>query len=95
MNRLVVSRQAQLDLRDIADYIARDNPDRAETFVEELLEVMETVRVRPASFRFRDEWHSELRSANHQGYQIIFKDREAVVEILRIIHGARDIPNIL
>ncbi len=94
MIELVLAREAQLDLRNIADYIARDNSGRAVSFVEELLAAMELIRERPESFRVRSEWRPDLRSAVHHGYQIIFRFNGRIVEIVRVMHGSRDIPNL-
>ncbi|MDE2435287.1 MAG: type II toxin-antitoxin system RelE/ParE family toxin [Sphingomonadales bacterium] len=93
MTILVLARQAQTDLRDIADYIARDNPDRAVSFVDELLAAMELIRERPTSFRLRSEWRANLRSSVYHGYQIIFQISGNRVEIARVLHGSRDIPS--
>jgi toxin ParE1/3/4 len=38
MGRYALLRRAQSDLRDIRDFILRDNPARAVTFVDELLD---------------------------------------------------------
>ena len=95
MIELVLAREAQIDLRNIADYIARDNPERAVSFVEELLAAMEVIRERPESFRLRVEWRPDLRSTVHHGYQIIFRFSVATVEIVRVMHGSRDIPTLI
>jgi toxin ParE1/3/4 len=36
VTQIVFSRQAELDLEEIGDFIAADNPDRAVTFVREI-----------------------------------------------------------
>ena len=89
--RLEVKAEAQSDLRDIAAYIARDNPSRAISFVDELIETMWKVAERPLSFPARDEWRSNLRAARHGSYYIVFQVVGDLVEIVRVLHGARDI----
>jgi toxin ParE1/3/4 len=86
---------ARMDLREIAIYIARDNPDRSESFVEELLVRIETIGERPLSFPERNDWGEGIRRALHGRYLILFRVRDDRVEILRILHGARDIDSLL
>ncbi|MEY2942113.1 MAG: hypothetical protein RLY97_127 [Pseudomonadota bacterium] len=64
-----IARDARNDLDDIADYISRDNPDRAESFIEELIQSMELIGERPLSYRERSEWQAGLRSAAYTHYQ--------------------------
>ena len=91
MIELVVSRQAQIDLRKIADYIARDNPGRAETFVEELIQKIAEICDHPTIYRLRTEWGPGLRSSIYRGYHIVFRYDAKRVEIARVMHGSRDI----
>ncbi|MFA7603536.1 MAG: type II toxin-antitoxin system RelE/ParE family toxin [Novosphingobium sp.] len=93
--RLEIKHAARIDLRDIATYIARDNPGRSESFVEELIARIETVAARPSSFPARNEWGEGIRSALHGRYVIVFRVGDDLVEILRILHGARDINSLL
>ena len=86
-----VSGEAKRDLREIAAYIARDNPDRAETFVTELQRIIGKIGERPLSFAARDDLFPALRTALHRPYLILFRIHNGTVEIGRIIHGARDI----
>jgi toxin ParE1/3/4 len=82
---------AQRDLREIAAYVARDNPGRAISYIAELNRQIRTAAERPLSFPARDEWRKGLRSALHGQYHVIFEIADETVVILRIVHGARDI----
>jgi hypothetical protein len=55
MSRYILSSEAKADLRDIRDYIARGNPNRAVSFVEELIERLQRLAERPLMGRSRDE----------------------------------------
>jgi toxin ParE1/3/4 len=79
----------------IADFIRRDNPERAETFSEELSRKIETVAERPLSFPARPEFGPAMRSALHGSYLILFRFDGDEVIVQRIIHGARDIESLL
>ena len=90
MARLVILPAARMDLIEIGDFIALDNPERAASFVAEI-EVAE----RPGSFPARDELHKGLRSARHGRYLIFFVEAGDDVRIVRVLHGARDLPSLL
>jgi toxin ParE1/3/4 len=90
-----IKQGARFDLREIADYIAHDNPDSAESFIDELQARIETVFERPITFPARTEWATGVRSALFGRYVIIFRFGDDLVEILRVIHGARDIDSLL
>jgi toxin ParE1/3/4 len=90
-----VSDEARRDLTEIARHIAEDNPSRALSFVDELTTKFRVIAERPLSFPAREEWHTELRSALHRPYVILFGVTGDHVEIVRVFHGARDIPNLL
>ena len=93
--RFEVRQAARNDLSDIATYIARDNPERAVSFIEELLARIEMVFERPLSFPARGELGAGVRSAIHGRYLIFFRVSERLIEILRVLHGARDIDYLL
>jgi toxin ParE1/3/4 len=93
--KLVVKAKARKDLRDIATYIARDNPQRAISFITELNGTIRHVAERPQIFAVRDEWGGSRRSALHGHYHIIFEAAGDTVTVLRVLHGARNIPDII
>jgi toxin ParE1/3/4 len=86
---------AYADMDSIADFIRRDNPERAETFSDELSRKIETVAERPLSFPARPEFGQAMRSALHGSYLILFRFDGDEVVIQRVVHGARDIENLL
>lgn len=90
-----VAEEAKRDLADIGRHIAEDNPTRALSFVDELTAKFRIIAERPLTFPAREGWHPELRSALHRPYVILFRVASDHVEIARVFHGARDIPNLL
>jgi toxin ParE1/3/4 len=82
---------ARADLIEIGDFIALDNPARALSFVAEIEETMTTIAERPSSFPARYELATGLRSARHGRYLIFFVASDAGVQIVRVLHGARDL----
>jgi toxin ParE1/3/4 len=63
VRRLSILPAARVDLIEIGDFIATDNPDRAVSFVAEIEAKIIKVATRPESFPARDELHEGLRSA--------------------------------
>jgi toxin ParE1/3/4 len=86
---------AQVDLLDIGETIARDNPERAASYVAELLDRTAQIAEQPSLYRLRPEWGSAVRSARFGSYLILFEISEEGVTILRYLHGRRDIGSIL
>ena len=90
--QLVIKPLAEQDLEAIGDYIARDNPARAVTFVRELRDHCQRIANNPLGYRERPELSPGLRSCGHGNYVIFFDVFPDVVEIVRVLHGARDLP---
>ncbi len=93
--KFIVKAAAQKDLQDIATYIARDNSQRAISFVSELNSKIRTIAERPLSFPMRDEWRAGLRSGLHGQYHIVFEVTDDAVIAIRVLHGARNIPELI
>jgi toxin ParE1/3/4 len=93
--RLVILPAARADLLEIGDFIALDNPERALSFLAELEHVMHAAAERPGSFPARDDLHPGLRAARHGRYLIFFVEAREEVQVVRVLHGARDLPSTL
>ncbi|WP_172332302.1 type II toxin-antitoxin system RelE/ParE family toxin [Mangrovicoccus sp. HB161399] len=53
---------------------------------------MVQVSERPESFPVRNDVHEGLRAARHGRYLIFFLHSGEEVQIVRVLHGARDLP---
>ncbi|MDR3534995.1 MAG: type II toxin-antitoxin system RelE/ParE family toxin [Acetobacteraceae bacterium] len=95
--RLFLSPRAAADLEEIADYIARDNPVRAATFVAELEARCRAVAETPELYPARTDLAPGLRMAVHGRYLVLYRDRplENMVRIERVLHSARNLPRLL
>ena len=93
--RLAFTPNAQTDLMAIGEYIARDNPERALSFVDELFARCQRISEHPTAFRQREELGGAVRCAPHGNYQIVFEADEDSVLILRIVHGRMNLPQLL
>ncbi len=88
------SRRAEADLKEIATYIARDNPARAVTFVQELREHCRGLVAFPAARRLRPELGRGVRLSVFGNYVVLYVELEGTLEIRRVVHGARDLADI-
>ena len=93
--KLVFSPKAADDLEEIGDYIARDNPARALSFVAEIEARCRKLLTTPEAFPARDDLLPGARMASYGRYLIFFRVVDETVRIERIIHGVRDIRNLL
>ena len=90
-----MSRQAEMDLAEITDFIARDNPARAFAFEEELVEHARKIGRAPLAYAERPDLCDGLRSCAHGSYVIFFTLDDRGVRIERILHGSRDIGSLM
>jgi toxin ParE1/3/4 len=79
------------ELLEIGNFIAADNPARATTFVAELIAKVAQIARTPAIYRKRDDIAAGVRMASHGKYVILFRQTTDAVEVLHIVHGARDL----
>ncbi len=87
--RFRFSRRAEIDIAEIGDFIARDNPRRALSFVAELRSRCRALVEFPEAYPLRPEFGAGVRVAVHGNYLIFYLIRGQVLEIRRVIHGAR------
>ena len=83
--------QALQDLEEIHDYIADDSAGAALRFINLLERKCKSLGLTPAMGRRREELASNLRSLPVRKYVIFYRQNKERVEIIRILHGARDI----
>ena len=93
--RYRISSLARLDLDQIHDYIARDNPAAARRWLRKTMDQFSWLAKNPVSGEARDDFRPDLRSLSHGNYVIYFRQRQDHLEIVRVLHGARDIGGLL
>lgn len=86
------TRAAEADLEEIADFIARDNPNRALAFVRALRDRCMRIGDHPQAAPLRPEICEDIRLVVHSNHLILYSLRERAVVIERIVHGARYLP---
>jgi toxin ParE1/3/4 len=88
-------RRAGRDLDGIKDYIARDNPRRALSFIRELRRICEQLAENPLMGRARPELRPGLRSFPHGDYLIFYRPLRDGVSVVRVLHGSREAGRLL
>jgi plasmid stabilization system protein ParE len=89
--KVVWTRAAQADLQEISDYIKVDNPARAVSFVNEIVDAGEAISDMPRAFPLVPRLEEQgIRRRNFGRYLIFYRVEAGSVQILHVAHGARD-----
>jgi toxin ParE1/3/4 len=91
MSRYRISVTARLDLDQIHDYIASDKPLAARQWIKRTADRFSWLAKNPRCGQSRNEILPGLRSFSHGNYIVYFRQEESNLEIVRVLHGARDI----
>jgi len=94
--RVVFSREAEVDLEEIGDYIAKNNARRALIFVRDLRAVALRLSDMPHAFPLVPRYeHHGIRRRPVGNYLIFYRVGDARILIVHIVHGARDYESLL
>ncbi|HST50446.1 MAG TPA: type II toxin-antitoxin system RelE/ParE family toxin [Pyrinomonadaceae bacterium] len=89
-----VAAAAEEDLKAIWAYVAENNPEAANKLIKEITRRFAILRDHPHMGREQDKLLVNLRSFSVKNYVIFYQPFEGGVEILRVLHGSRDIESI-
>jgi toxin ParE1/3/4 len=84
-----------VDLQEIHDFIARDNANAADKFIDRLESRCRFLVGSPKIGRRRDEISAGLRSITEGNYLILYRAVTRGVFIARVLHSARDVYTLL
>jgi toxin ParE1/3/4 len=94
--KVVITAAARSDLIEIGDFIQADNPDRAVTFVDELLDRCLSLADMPRAYPLVPRYERfGIRRRVYQNYLIFYRIQKNRIEVIHILHGARDYEAIL
>src|SRR5438034_3780683 len=94
---IILTPQSQDDLGTLVRYIARDNPERARSFGNELIDRALSAGAFPELGRIVPESNDPaVREVVHGSYRIIYEvfHDPNVIYVLRFWHAARGVPEI-
>jgi toxin ParE1/3/4 len=93
---VVITAAAEADLEAIGDWIAQDNPDRARTFVHELRQRCEGLAHAPRGCSLIPQYQrTGIRRRPYRDYLIFYRIVGERIEVLHVLHGAREYEPIL
>jgi toxin ParE1/3/4 len=95
MARIRRTRKAKADVAGIWRNIALDNFDAAERWLETIDAKVRLLAEFPGLGPSRDELGVGLQSYPVGNYLIFYRRMKGGIEIIRVLHGARDLPEIL
>src|SRR5580704_10624299 len=96
MSRFIVTPSAEDDLVEIITHIAQDNPTAAATVRRKLHAAFEQLAGMPGIGHFRED----LLNRRHKfwsvySYVIVYRWRAKPIEIIAVVHGARDLETLI
>lgn len=92
VKKVVWTESAWIDLEAIADFIARDSPYYAASFVREVRSHARSLSRMSARGRVVPEiGDRRIRELFVQSYRLVYKADRSRVAILALVHGARDL----
>jgi toxin ParE1/3/4 len=96
MKRFKLSPHAAEDIREAWAYIARDNLNVASRFRMRLLKACRTIAQNPRIGHSREDLTNKPVLFWPEGqYLIIYNPARTPLEIVRVVHGARDVPRLI
>jgi len=90
--KLVWSRQSALDLVELREWIARDNPAAAGAIAQRVLNAAKSLRSFPRMGRQGRRPGTRERIVPGTPYFLCYRVHAKAIEIVAVVHGARDWP---
>jgi toxin ParE1/3/4 len=94
MARARLRPRAIVDLEEIGDYIAIDNPAAAVTLITDIMRCCDLLAESPLLGRDRNALCTGTRSFPIGRYIIFYSPAADGIEIVRVLHGARDVQSL-
>lgn len=94
MTYIETSRQALLDLDQIWSYIARDAIEHADRFLDRIQAKLEMLARQPLIGESRNDLGRNVREVPIGNYVIFYRPIPNGVEVIRVLHSARNIRNL-
>lgn len=91
MARVFRRPQARDDIDDIWNYIADDNINAADNWLDKLDEQFALLTLQPLMGRARDELAAGIRSFPFARYMIFYLPLPNGIDVVRVLHSARDV----
>ncbi len=86
---------ARQDIKNICRYIAADNPAAANRFRQSLVTKFRLLAAQPLLGEARDDLSPAIRMLTVGNYVIFYRSGGVGVEVVQVVHAARDIEVLL
>ena len=91
MARIVRASAAKADAGEIWAYIAEENPDAADRLLDRFDKLFRLLAARPHLGKSAENLAPNLRTLPVGNYLVFYRPAQDGIEIVRLLHGARDI----
>lgn len=96
MKHYLLTPSAKRDINDIWDYIADDSIEAA----DRVIDALESAMIKLAKSPGIGHWREELADKRHRfllvySYLIVYRHEAKPLQIVRVLHAARDVQSIL
>lgn len=91
MPRIVRSDESEVDVYEIARFIAEENPAAAFDLIDTIDDVLRTIASSPGMGQARDDLAPAIRMFPVGKYLIFYREIPDGIELVRVLHGARNL----
>lgn len=91
MTGVIHSQQAREDLLSIWLYVAEDNPNAADRLLDVIGKKCDLLGENPKLGQARPDIAPKMRYFPVKNYVILYQEQPSGVEIVRVLHGSRDL----
>jgi toxin ParE1/3/4 len=95
MPRILRTPQSRIDAADIWTYIAQDNEHAADRLIDRIDEVLSRLADNPRTGSLQEQFRPGLRAFPVGNYVIFYQEITDGIEVFRILHGARNLDDLL
>ncbi len=93
---VVITAEAESDLEQIATYVAQQSPQSALNLIRELRQRCGSLLDAPRGYPLVPRYeHTGIRRRPFGRFLIFYRAGEDVIEVIHILHGARDYESLL
>ena len=94
MNRYIIAPSASRDLNEIIDYFASLNVEVGERLIAAFEKKCQNLINFPMMGRIYEDIRPDLRGVPLDGYIILYQITDNTLEILRVVHGSRNLKDL-
>jgi len=95
VRNILRTRRAEEDLIEIWLFVAQDNPVAADALLDRIDQVFQRLAQNPRLGPARPDLAEGLRYYVAGAYLVLYREANQAVEIVRVTHGARRLPDLI